>query len=932
MTRQTNCTPAGKCVRMLLSLCLLAFLPVRAWAQGIPFIRNFSATEYKAHNQNFDIITGSDGTVYVANFEGLLYYDNAQWHIIYTPGVTRITSVFRDSRGIIWTGGYNYIGYVKVDEQGRLRLFSINQQQTFQGEVQWIWEKEGRIYFKVSDERMYTVINDNVQWAAGEKLPEKGFSVFMNQSHINQVQQLDGGVKALATTGYGVIFVDEDDKEIFRVTEANGLCSNNVNHITYNGHGFIWGATDNGIFAISYPSIYTRFTSHEGLRGEVLSLAMMNNQLYAGTLSGLYMLDGMEFKQSSVITHACWQLLSHGSSLYAATANGVYRVNSSGDIQQLTTANTLSLLMDTHHDNAFYTGETDGIFYYTPAGKKKVSDIEKVVKMMYDKNGSIWFQNLYGKIWHSFIPYVDPKTKDEDALATLVMYNDDVLPVYTHTTTPFAFPMFSYADDQGVLWLTDNNGRDIYAFRNGSKDEKLSNIVYPLMDYSVRAMLHKDKTLWMGGDKGINVVDYSKIDPESSLGNPRLLIRSVLLRGDSVLWGGYGKQLETLQPLSSDENNLTFTFSIVNPSLLLAPQYRTRMNGGKWSAWTTDNTEDYSSLHSGNYTFEVQARDAFGRMSDVVTVTFTIKSPFYLRWYMLLFYFAFILAGIYQLMRWRVKRLEKEKRRLEDVVQKRTAEVVRLEKVASVAKLTQGLIDRILNPLNYINNFAKLSEGLVNDVAANIEDEKEHMDPDNYEDTADVLDMLKGNLQKVGEHGASTSRTLKAMEEMLKDRSGGIVEMNLTVLLQQNREMLQKYYEKEIGEYHIKTVFELPEHEIRIKGNAEQLSKTFMSLLGNSVYAVCKKYRQQAYAPEISTTVEVKGKHAYLHFRDNGIGIESTILDKIFDPFFTTKTTGEASGIGLYLSREIVQNLGGDISVQSQKDVFTEFTITLPTL
>lgn len=105
-----------------------------------------------------------------------------------------------------------------------------------------------------------------------------------------------------------------------------------------------------------------------------------------------------------------------------------------------------------------------------------------------------------------------------------------------------------------------------------------------------------------------------------------------------------------------------------------------------------------------------------------------------------------------------------------------------------------------------------------------------------------------------------------------------------------------------------------------------------MSLLGNSVYAVCKKYRQQAYAPEISTTAEVKGKHAYLHFRDNGIGIESTILDKIFDPFFTTKTTGEASGIGLYLSREIVQNLGGDISVQSQKDVFTEFTITLPTL
>jgi len=64
--------------------------------------------------------------------------------------------------------------------------------------------------------------------------------------------------------------------------------------------------------------------------------------------------------------------------------------------------------------------------------------------------------------------------------------------------------------------------------------------------------------------------------------------------------------------------------------------------------------------------------------------------------------------------------------------------------------------------------------------------------------------------------------------------------------------------------------------------------------------------------------------------RDNGIGIEDTITDKIFDPFFTTKTTGEAAGVGLYLSREIVQNHGGDISVQSVKNDYTEFTITLP--
>ena len=71
------------------------------------------------------------------------------------------------------------------------------------------------------------------------------------------------------------------------------------------------------------------------------------------------------------------------------------------------------------------------------------------------------------------------------------------------------------------------------------------------------------------------------------------------------------------------------------------------------------------------------------------------------------------------------------------------------------------------------------------------------------------------------------------------------------------------------------------------------------------------------------------GKYV-LKIRDNGIGIEEKILSKIFDPFFTTKTTGEAAGVGLYLSREIIQNHGGDISVQSVKDEYTEFMITLP--
>ena len=254
--------------------------------------------------------------------------------------------------------------------------------------------------------------------------------------------------------------------------------------------------------------------------------------------------------------------------------------------------------------------------------------------------------------------------------------------------------------------------------------------------------------------------------------------------------------------------------------------------------------------------------------------------------------------------------------------------------MATVGKLTQGLIDRILNPLNYINNFAKLSEGLVRDVKANVEDEKEHMDPENYEDTMDVLDMLKGNLEKVGEHGVNTTRTLKAMEEMLKDRSGGIVPMSLTPILHQDEEMLRTYFKNDIAQYGIDITFNIPSDDIQLNGNGDQLSKTFTNLLGNSVYAVIKKATKQQgqYTPHIGLDVSVAGKQVILKFTDNGIGIEQTIIEKIFDPFFTTKTTAEAAGVGLYLCHEIVQNHKGTITVQSEKDKYTEFTITLPTL
>ena len=65
--------------------------------------------------------------------------------------------------------------------------------------------------------------------------------------------------------------------------------------------------------------------------------------------------------------------------------------------------------------------------------------------------------------------------------------------------------------------------------------------------------------------------------------------------------------------------------------------------------------------------------------------------------------------------------------------------------------------------------------------------------------------------------------------------------------------------------------------------------------------------------------------------RDNGTGIPPEIRDRLFQPFFTTKPTGEGTGLGLSISYDIVtQQHGGTITVESEPDAYTAFTIRLP--
>ena len=149
----------GIVLRVLLCAALIThhLSLISASAQGLPLIRNYTAAEYDGHNRNYDIEIGSDGTVFVANFEGLLYYDRARWRIIHTPDVSRVTVVYCDSKNTVWVGGYNYFAQVEKQANGELYLQQIGKDGLFKGEVMEIFEDGGSLQFVASDNNIYEV-------------------------------------------------------------------------------------------------------------------------------------------------------------------------------------------------------------------------------------------------------------------------------------------------------------------------------------------------------------------------------------------------------------------------------------------------------------------------------------------------------------------------------------------------------------------------------------------------------------------------------------------------------------------------------------------------------------------------------------------------------------------------------------------------------
>src|SRR5207244_6434042 len=108
--------------------------------------------------------------------------------------------------------------------------------------------------------------------------------------------------------------------------------------------------------------------------------------------------------------------------------------------------------------------------------------------------------------------------------------------------------------------------------------------------------------------------------------------------------------------------------------------------------------------------------------------------------------------------------------------------------------------------------------------------------------------------------------------------------------------------------------------------DAERLRLALVNMLVNARHAVNGK--AAAADPLVTLTTRERAGRAAIVIVDRGLGINPADLPRVFDPYFTTKRGG--TGLGLPIAKNVVEGLGGTISVTSTPGVSTEIRIELP--
>ncbi len=787
-----------------------------------------------------------------------------------------------------------------------------------------------------------------------------------------------GGGWYVGTDNAGLLILDREGRLARKVGRADGFTENPIADLTRDRNGALWAATFSGPFEIEQPEAVSFFGPAQGLPESISNgLERHQGRLYVAAPAGLLRLvpgRGM-FEPAAGSPRLPQKLLALPTGLLIAHAGGITRLHDDQFTAIFESNNPCTALATSRRDpQALLVGRSAGFTVLRRDADgplreaRHFPDLGQVRDVIDDEQGVIWIATSTRGI-HRIVPgpgenpWPDATVTTYDTKSgTLAGTSDTTLLL----TTPFGI---SFNTPSGHVRFDSTANRFV-------RDERFQLGDRPIALFGVTAV--QGGEAWATANFGENApplfgriettgaatakflpapasvqevlgpIDGGRILIEGD-GDQRLVwsrtveglarIRSTALTATTADWKTQLTRFEaigTTQPLVTPSSPrfaysrqpYVFEFHASDLERGALVEYQTRLIGWdpQWSAPTAHRETRYSALPAGKYRFEMQARDRLGRVSAPVALGFTVAPPPWLSGWAVGGYALVLASGVLGLVRWRVGRIERERVRLEKLVATRTGELAAARDAAESANRAKSaflasMSHELRTPLNGVIGYAQVLQAdrrLTTDQQERVrivQSSGEHL----LRMINDVLDLAKIEAGKLTIRPAPC-----ALGDLLRDIAAAHAPAAAAKRLS----------------FPLDLAAGLPAW---VECDALKLRQILDNLLGNAVkftatgsvtLRVCRAGSPHpASLADPSTQMAGLGDPA-LHFSiiDTGAGISAADQARLFHAFeqaADARPDAPGAGLGLAISRALVERLGGQLTLVSELGAGSTFAFTL---
>ena len=501
-------------------------------------------------------------------------------------------------------------------------------------------------------------------------------------------------------------------------------------------------------------------------------------------------------------------------------------------------------------------------------------------------------------------------------------------------------------DHENNLWMSTDNGIFSLNKKNNQWYQYGKENGVSVENYFIggSSFISQNGEIYFGNKTGYYAFDPKKI--KTITGKTHLYFTGFWLDNKEIIPVADGPLKESLyqaKEIILDHDQNVFSFSATSVDFHAAGDksifYQLENYDKDWRQARPEDKMLYNMVPPGEYLLRIKTADNNGEWIEK-SMAVTITPPWWNTWPAYIVYgllFMVSVFSVHRVQRNRVIRAERERARERELAQAREienayselkatqAQLIQSEKMASLGELTAGIAHEIQNPLNFVNNFAEVSNELIDEM-------KDEIKKGNYDEVNTIADDVKQNLEKINHHGKRADAIVKGMLQHSSSGSSKKEPTDINALADEYLRLAYHGLRARDKSFNATMKTDFDENIGNINIIPQDIGRVMVNLIANAFYAVNEKSKQgvAGYEPIVEVSTKKQGNIVLIGVKDNGNGIPQKILDKIFQPFFTTKPTGQGTGLGLSLSYDIIKAHGGELKVETKDDEGSEFIINLP--